>query len=252
MAAIDGKRDRFRFQRRWFRHLRGRDGFLFQPRAHADRASARRSHRRNVVEQHELRQQCPGTAVWQRSSHLRDNPLVLRRAPVGHDLADRPQGLAAGHSATAWLGPGRENIHGIEQRQKTPGPLVLDEPRRSAPLASPPAAAMILRLCLNEMVLQSSEHELALRQRQSDGPGRILVNRRAAADLVNADGPIRPGHLHHDPPLHPAPRFPDEADRSTPTFWTVSDGISGQWLIIPCSDGGKRCASSTLMFAPFV
>jgi hypothetical protein len=39
---------------------------------------------------------------------------------------------------------------------------------------------------------------------------------------VNADGPIRPGHLHHDPPLHPAPRFPDLADRSTPTFWTVS------------------------------
>jgi hypothetical protein len=81
---------------------------------------------------------------------------------------------------------------------------------------------MILRLCLNEMVLQSSEHELSLRQRQPDGPGRILVNRRAAANLVNADGPIRPGHLHHDPPLHPTPRFPDQADRSTPRFWTVS------------------------------
>jgi hypothetical protein len=39
---------------------------------------------------------------------------------------------------------------------------------------------------------------------------------------VNMDGPIRPDHLHHDPPLHPAPRFPDQADRSTPRFWTVS------------------------------
>ena len=81
---------------------------------------------------------------------------------------------------------------------------------------------MILRLCLNQMVLQSSEHELSLRQRQPDGPGRILINRRAAANLVNADGPIRPGHLHHDPPLHPVPRLPDQADRSTPRFWTVS------------------------------
>ena len=100
----------------------------------------------------------------------------------------------------AGLEPGRGNIYGTEQRHKTPGPLVFDGPRRPAPLASPPAAAMILRLCLNEMVLQSSEHELSLRQRQPDGTGRILVNRRAAADLVNADGPIRPGHVHHDPP----------------------------------------------------
>ena len=81
---------------------------------------------------------------------------------------------------------------------------------------------MILRLCLNEMVLQSSEHELSLRLRQPNGPRRILVNRRAAANLVNVDGPIRPDHLHHDAPLHPAPRFPDQADRSTPMFWTVS------------------------------
>ena len=70
---------------------------------------------------------------------------------------------------------------------------------------------MILRVCLNEMVLQSSEHELSLRQRQPDGPGRILVNRRAPANRVNADGPIRTGHLHHDPPLYPAPRCTDQA-----------------------------------------
>ena len=81
---------------------------------------------------------------------------------------------------------------------------------------------MILRLCLNQMVLQSSEHELSLRQRQPDGLGRILINRRAAANLVNADGSIRPDHLHHDPPLHPVPWLPDQADRSTPRFWTVS------------------------------
>jgi hypothetical protein len=69
-----------------------------------------------------------------------------------------------------------------------------------------------------QMVLQSSEHELSLRQRQPDGPGRILVNRRAAANLMNVDGPIRPDHVHHDAPLHPTPRFPDRADRSTSRF----------------------------------
>jgi hypothetical protein len=87
---------------------------------------------------------------------------------------------------------------------------------------------MILRLCLNEMVQQSSEHELSLRQCQPDGPGRILVNRRSAANLMSADGPIRPAHLHHPPP-HPAPRFPDQADHSTPRFWTVSNAL-------PCGD----------------
>jgi hypothetical protein len=81
---------------------------------------------------------------------------------------------------------------------------------------------MILRLCLNEMVLQPSEHELSLRQRQPDGPGRILVNHHAAANLVNVDGPIRPDHLHRDAPLHPTPRFPDQADGSTPRFWKAS------------------------------
>ena len=40
--------------------------------------------------------------------------------------------------------------------------------------------------------------------------------------LVNADGAIRAGHLLHDPPLPPAPRFPDQANRSPPRFWTVS------------------------------
>src|SRR5271156_3675709 len=92
---------------------------------------------------------------------------------------------------------------------------------------------MILRLCLDQMVLQSGEHELSLRQRQSDGPGRILVTRRAAANLVNADGPISPGHLHHDPPLHPAPRLPDQADRSTPRFWTGSVQLRTALVMTP-------------------
>jgi hypothetical protein len=84
---------------------------------------------------------------------------------------------------------------------------------------------MILRLHLNQMVLQSGEYELSLRQRQPDGPGRIRVNRRTPANLVNAGGPICPDQLHHHPSLHPAPRFADQANRSTPRFWTVSGQV---------------------------
>jgi hypothetical protein len=94
---------------------------------------------------------------------------------------------------------------------------------------------MILRLCLNEMMLQFGEHELSLRQRQPDGPRRILVNSRTAANLVSADGPIRPGYLHHDPPLHPAPRFADKADRSTSRFWTVSCVKSARFVLASMS-----------------
>ena len=123
---------------------------------------------------------------------------------------------------------------------------------------------MILRLCLNEVMLRSGEHELSLLQRQPDGPGRIFLDRRPTANLVNADGPTRPGHLHHHPPLHPDPRFPDEADRSTPSFWTVScynlgtalvvtSGTSllpwgaGDWLASSLIGGGRWQAGETLM-----
>jgi hypothetical protein len=115
VAAIDGKHDRFRRHRGWFHHLHGRDGLLLQPRANTDRASAGRLHRRNVVERQKRRQPCSGAPVWQRSSHLRDNPLIIRRASVRHDLTDRAQGPVAGHRATAWFEPRRGNTHGTEQ-----------------------------------------------------------------------------------------------------------------------------------------
>jgi hypothetical protein len=119
----------------------------------------------------------------------------------------------------------------------------LDGPWCPAPMASPPPAAMILHLCLNEMVLQSSEHELSLRQRQPDGPARLFVTRRAAANLVSAHGPIRPGHLQHDPPLHP-PRFPDKADPSTPRFWTVSRGVPEQMARRPSAEAPESIRMS--------
>jgi hypothetical protein len=78
-------------------------------------------------------------------------------------------------------------------------------PTASAPLAAPPAAAIILRLGLNEMDLQRSKQMLALLQRQPDQPRRVIGHDRATADLMNANGPIWSDHFQHDPPLHPEP-----------------------------------------------
>jgi len=78
MATIDGKRDRFCLDRAWFRVVAS-----FSRLAPTDRALAGRLHRRNVVERQNPRHQCPGTAVRQRSSHHRDNTLVLRCARSG-------------------------------------------------------------------------------------------------------------------------------------------------------------------------
>jgi hypothetical protein len=81
---------------------------------------------------------------------------------------------------------------------------------------------MIFRLRLNKMVLHRRKHMLALCQRQPDHPWRVFGHRGAAADLMNADGPVRPDQLQHDPPLHPELPVTPEPPHGTPRFWTVS------------------------------
>jgi len=63
---------------------------------------------------------------------------------------------------------------------------------------------MILRLCLNQMVLHGRKHQLSLCQCQSDHPRRVFGHSGAPADLMNASGPIRPDQLQNNAPLHPA------------------------------------------------
>jgi hypothetical protein len=83
---------------------------------------------------------------------------------------------------------------------------------------------MILRLRLNKMDLQSRKHPLSLRRRQPDHPRRVFAPRGAPADLMNANGPVRPNQFQHDPPFHPAlPVTATGPSHSTPRFWTVSD-----------------------------
>jgi hypothetical protein len=45
--------------------------------------------------------------------------------------------------------PGITGRHSIEQRHQPPGACIFDGPLRSAPLTAPPAAAVVLRLCLH-------------------------------------------------------------------------------------------------------
>ena len=93
--------------------------------------------------------------------------------------------------------------------------------------AKPSLAAIFLRLCPDEMVLQSRERPFAVRQRQPDRRGRTLDGVGAArADFVRTDRAIAPGQFHHDPPLHPVPPVGRYApDNITPRFETVSDCV---------------------------
>jgi hypothetical protein len=98
---------------------------------------------------------------------------------------------------------GYADLHRAEQRHQSPGTLIFEGPLRAAALAASAAAAMILRLRLNEMDLQRSKQMLGFLQRQPDHLRHIFGHGRATADLMNANGPVRSDQLQHDPPLHP-------------------------------------------------
>ena len=221
VAAINGERDRLRRRRRSRRRRCGRRSLQFGadiqgPLAHC-------LHCGDVVQRQKLRQERSSAAVGKPCAHLRNEPFILRRASVGHDFGGRVQCLADGHGAPAGGEPGSADCHSAEQRHQPPGARIFDRPLRTTPLTAPPAATMIRRLCLDQIVLQSRQDLLSLRQCQSDHPRRIFSRGATAADFVHADGPVRPDELHHDPPLHPALLVhATRSGHTTPTFWTVS------------------------------
>ena len=91
---------------------------------------------------------------------------------------------------------------------------------------------MILRLSLNETDLQRSQQVLALLQRQSNHLRRIFGRRRATADLMHANDPIRADQLQHDPPLHPElPGYSDRAVHSTPHLLDGLTGVPKFWNV---------------------
>jgi hypothetical protein len=74
-------------------------------------------------------------------------PACIGRA---HDLGNRVERPSAGHRTPTRGKARRADLHRAEQRHQPPGALIFEGPLRAAALAASPAAAMILRLSLNE------------------------------------------------------------------------------------------------------
>src|SRR3954454_19950826 len=128
------------------------------------------------------------------------------RATVGHDLRHRRDRPPAGDTAPAWTEAGSTHLHHPEQRDQAPGPLVLERALCPAPVATAPAAAVLIHLRRDKMALYRGQDRLALlqaeAQRRCGMPGWEAL---ARADLVPLRRAVRPGQLQHDPPPHRAP-----------------------------------------------
>jgi hypothetical protein len=73
---------------------------------------------------------------------------------------------------------------------------------------------VLLGLRLNKVALQAGQDRLGLCERQSHRRRRAAG--RGAAAGMRLLGTNRAGHLHHDPPLHPASPISRDAAGSTP------------------------------------
>jgi hypothetical protein len=82
---------------------------------------------------------------------------------------------------------------------------------------------MLRRLRTNKMALHRRQHLLALCQRQSDHLRSVFGHRGSSADLMDANRPIRPDQLQHDPPLHPKlPATTTGRSHSTPHLLDIA------------------------------
>src|SRR4051812_23679287 len=145
VAAVNAERDR---ARRGYRsgRLRGRQCHALEPGANLQSPLPRGLDRRGIPQGEERLQQRQGTSVRQRGAHGGNNALILRRATVGHDLRHRRDRPPAGDTAPAWTEAGSAHLHHPEQRDQAPGPPVLERALCPAPVATAPAAAVLIHL----------------------------------------------------------------------------------------------------------
>jgi len=223
VAAVDGERNRARLRCRSGR-LRGRECRALEPGADPQDPLPRGLDRGGIPQREELAQQLQGSAVGQRGTHGGNNPLVLRRATVGHDLRHRRDRAPAGDAAAPWIEAGGTHLHHAEQRSQAPWPQVLERALCPAPVAAAPTAAVFVHLRRDQMALHRGQDGLALLQAKAQHRGGMLGrDALARADLVPLRRTVGPGQLQHDPQPHrvPAPQ-PPAADIAAPRFWTVS------------------------------
>ena len=148
-------------------------------------------------------------------AHLRDSPLVLRRAAVPHDLGNRVDRPPAGH------------------RIAIPGALPFNQIMRCRIKIGPTSTSfgVICLVAVRKFGLNDMDQ-------QRKKPRRIFGVSRATADLMN---PIRSDQLQHDTPLHPdLPATMTGRSHSAPTFWTGSAAAHGR--------KGGRCKAAANSF----
>jgi hypothetical protein len=109
-----------------------------------------------LAERQKLRQQRPCPTVGYSEPFFATVRSYSGVHRSGMDLGNRVERPSARHR-TPTRGKARHpNLHRAEQRHQSPGALIFDGPLRAAALAASPAAAMILRLRLNEMDLHAA------------------------------------------------------------------------------------------------
>ena len=188
MAAIDGERDGLRHGRRCEGLARHR--LLLQASAHLHGSPAGGLHRRYVIERQEFRQQCPRPPIRKQRPHLRDDALVLGRAPVRHNLGDRIERMPSGHRTSAGQKSRCPDLHRSEQRGQPPRANILKRPLQPTMRADPPLAAIVLRLRLNKVVSQSRERPSNL-GRYGPGTSTLIARWRCAG---SCDAKVRWRH----------------------------------------------------------
>jgi hypothetical protein len=205
VAGVDAQRDRALLRRR-SRRLRWCQRRALEPGADPQGPLPRCFERRGVPQREEFAQQRQGAAVRQRGAHRGDDPLVLGRAAVGHDLRHRRDRAPAGDTAPAWTEAGSTNLHHPEQRSQPPPAQVLERALRPAPIAPAPAAAVLVDLHRDEVALHRGQDRLTLlqaeAQRRCGMPGWRAL---AGTDLVHLPPTVGPGHFQHHPPPHHIP-----------------------------------------------
>ena len=157
-------------------------------------------HSLGLGEQQKLRQERPRSAGRYQRSHLRDSPLVLRRASVPHDLGNLVERPPAGHPTAI---PGALPFNRMMRCYRN---------RSYKYLIWRYILVVVRKFGLNEVDQQRKKPMLALLQRQPDHPRRIPPRSR--------DRPPYEGQRSH--PVRPTPTRSATSSRPPATMTGLS------------------------------
>ncbi len=144
MAAVE--RDRDRLSRWWAGQRLDGQNLLLQFRAHPQGSPTRRLDRRRFVQRKEFRHQRRRAAISGQAPHFDENALVFSRATIRHDLSQRANDPARGHSTAAGIETRRLDLHDPEQGRQLPSAPVLNGATGAAMRTNPPMITIFIGL----------------------------------------------------------------------------------------------------------